>query len=57
MTNEDAIKVAKIQVEDKELLYEVSNKMMMMRAQSLFTKEPDTIHWINQFSEKDCFIQ
>ncbi len=52
----DKVKVAKIVVDNKQILYEVSNPTLMMRAQSLFTKEPDTIHWLNQLPAEDTFI-
>jgi FkbM family methyltransferase len=52
----DSITVARIPTGGKELIYEASNDMMVMRAKSLFTKEPDTIHWINQFKPDEVFI-
>ncbi|ARU57148.1 FkbM family methyltransferase [Oleiphilus messinensis] len=50
------IAVCKVPFRDTELIYEASNDMVKWRAESLYTKEPDTVVWISQFKENDVLV-
>ena len=39
-----------------ELTFCVPTRMALMRAQTLYTKEPDTISWIEEFGRDDVFL-
>jgi len=46
----------KVTSEDKrDIYFDIMNESVLWRAQTLFTKEPETIKWINSFNEKDVF--
>lgn len=47
----------RIKLKDEgELSFCVPTRMALMRAQTLYTKEPDTISWIEEFSRDDVFM-
>lgn len=50
------ITVVKVPFDDVELLYEASNTMVTWRAQSVYTKEPDTVAWIRQFKPGEVLV-
>jgi FkbM family methyltransferase len=39
-----------------EILFCIPTRMALMRAQTLYTKEPDTIAWIDEFGPDDVFV-
>jgi len=41
--------------DDKKLYYLIPNRLTHWRADTLFTKEPETIDWINGFGDNDIF--
>ncbi len=41
---------------DEELVYNIKNKTTLMRAQTLFSKEPITISWIKKFAKERVFF-
>ncbi|MEZ5597201.1 MAG: FkbM family methyltransferase [Pseudomonadales bacterium] len=53
---EAQINVVKVPFDGVELLYEASNKMVVWRAQTVFSKEPDTVAWIRQFKPGEVFV-
>jgi FkbM family methyltransferase len=53
---DDQISVVKVPFDDIELLFEASNDMVKWRAQSVYTKEPDTVAWIRQFKAGEVLV-
>lgn len=47
------MKIGKIQIGDKEILFGAANDLIVWRAQTLFTKEPITIQWLDTLTEAD----
>lgn len=45
----------KIKLADGELKFSCPNQMSLWRAKTLFSKEPDTIQWINSFADDGVF--
>jgi FkbM family methyltransferase len=45
-----------IEVDKKELLYNTPNSNAVWRVQTLFTKEPSTIQWLNRLNDKTILI-
>ena len=41
---------------DEELVYNIKNQTTLMRAQTLFSKEPITISWIKKFAKERVFF-
>ena len=39
-----------------EIVFCIPTRMALMRAQTLYTKEPDTIAWIEEFGQDDVFL-
>jgi FkbM family methyltransferase len=54
--DDNEITVVKVPFEDEELIYEASNPMVQWRAQTVYSKEPDTVAWIRQFNADEVFI-
>lgn len=54
--SEEQIEVIKIDFEGREIMYEASAQATRWRAQTLFSKEPDTVAWIAQFEPGDVFV-
>lgn len=54
--DDNEITVVKIPFDDVELIYEASNAMVQWRAQTVYSKEPDTVPWIRQFKADEVFI-
>ena len=48
--------VAELDYQGTKLLFSSPNRMTLWRAQSLTTKEPDTLEWINGFSRDDVML-
>ena len=44
-------KIVLIKKEDIQFKFYTPNKLILYRANTFFTKEPETINWINNFSE------
>jgi len=45
--------VAEAEIEGKKILFSMSNKITKWRVETLFTKEPETIAWMQTFTEGD----
>lgn len=54
--DDQEITVVKIPFDGRELIYEASNAKVMWRAQSVYTKEPDTVAWIRQFKPGEVLV-
>ena len=54
--SDQEIKLAEVTFGQSKLLYEAKNKNAIWRASTLFTKEPDTVHWISQIKENEVFV-
>ena len=48
-------KIVLIKKEDIQFKFYTPNKLILYRANTFFTKEPETINWINNFSENSVF--
>ena len=48
--------VAKFVYKDKEIIYAVANDHTIWRVKSIWTKEPDTMAWIESMPEGDIFL-
>ena len=54
---EKIIPIASITDEDgRKYFYHVPTQFTLWRAQTLFSKEPETIKWINGFNAQDIFL-
>ena len=54
---EKIVPVASITDEDeRKYFYHVPTKFTLWRVESLFSKEPETIKWINSFDAQDIFL-
>ena len=53
---EDHMPLAKVETEAGDIGFYVPSRMAAFRVQTLFTKEPDTITWINSFVNGATFI-
>lgn len=45
-----------VKINDQKLRYNTLNKNTLWRVQTLFTKEPSTIQWLNRLNEKSILI-
>ncbi|APJ04580.1 FkbM family methyltransferase [Silvanigrella aquatica] len=52
---ESALSRYDISLGDKKLSFYCPNRLTLWRAQTLFSKEPDTIEWINSFEQNSVF--
>ena len=43
----------KIKIDKKDIFFQSPNSQIDFRVKSIFTKEPETINWINEFSEEE----
>jgi len=53
---EDKMPLAKVETEAGDIGFYLPSRMAAFRVQTLFTKEPDTIAWINSFEKGATFI-
>ena len=45
-----------IKILDKEIKFFIPNQLLNWRVETFFTKEPETLEWINNFEKKDNLI-
>ena len=45
-----------VKVDDKKLVYSTPNRRTYWRVDTLFTKEPDTIAWLNEMGPEDILV-
>ena len=48
--------VCTLTIDDKQIHYAIPSTTTKWRVDTLFTKEPDTIEWIESFNSKDVFL-
>ena len=46
----------KIKIRDKDVFFQSPNSQIDFRVKSIFTKEPETINWINEFRGQDLIF-
>ena len=46
----------KIKIRDKDVFFQSPNSQIDFRVKSIFTKEPETINWINDFRGQDLIF-
>ena len=56
LTNKIVNEKKSILIEDLKLSFYIPNKINRFRVDTFFTKEPDTLAWINGFKEKSTFF-
>ena len=44
-----------INIDDEKLLFYTPNNLVKWRVKTFFTKEPDTLNWIDNFKEDEIF--